>query len=63
LQHASNTPITHSVAPKGNALQCTNCHSGGQMNFAALGCTLKGSANIVCTQCHKLKDEQLTFTE
>lgn len=53
----------HGVAPKENALPCANCHGDGQMNFAALGCTLKGSANIVCTQCHKLKDEQLTFIE
>ena len=55
--------ITHGVAPKENALQCANCHGGGQMNFAALGYTLKGPANSVCTQCHELEDEQLTFTK
>jgi hypothetical protein len=45
--------ITHGVAPKAQALQCTACHNNGaQMNLPAIGYALKGPQATVCTQCH-----------
>ncbi len=49
--------ITHGVSPKDDALRCEACHNNGaQMNLDALGYTLKGPADQVCTQCHGYKD-------
>jgi hypothetical protein len=55
--------ITHEVQPKSNALACTSCHgpSAPQMNLKSLGYTLKADQSVVCTQCHRLKNETLTW--
>ncbi len=38
VETESVTPITHTVAPAGEAVQCQECHSpGGRLDFAALG--------------------------
>ncbi len=56
--------ITHGVVPEGDALQCNNCHNGGgQVDFDALGYTLKGPESAVCTQCHEQEDDNLSFTK
>ena len=50
--------LFHEVAPSGQALSCTDCHTdGGRMDFNALGYspkqTYKGKA--LCASCHKDK--------
>ncbi len=55
--------IYHEVAPKGQALSCSNCHGGTRMNFAELGYTPRSTRNGValCRSCHG--SESASFTE
>ena len=50
--------ITHEVAPKGMALECSDCHNNiARMDLQTdLGYELKDTEQIVCTQCHGEKD-------
>jgi len=48
--------ITHGVEPASNALECQDCHGGGQMDFQSMGYALKGPHSQVCTQCHESED-------
>jgi hypothetical protein len=48
--------LFHEVAPKEQALRCSNCHDGGnRIDFAALGYTPKPSRNgtPLCASCHE----------
>jgi len=49
--------ITHEVMPKGNALNCTQCHTATatQMNLKGIGYSMKGTQASTCTQCHSQK--------
>ena len=47
--------LFHEVAPRGDALHCNSCHSGGtRLDFAALGYTPKETNNgrRLCASCH-----------
>jgi hypothetical protein len=47
--------LSHEVAPKENALQCSHCHvSAGRLNFKELGYLVKTSWNgkPLCASCH-----------
>jgi hypothetical protein len=47
--------LYHEVAPKEEALTCTDCHSGGQrLDFPALGYAVKTTLNNkpLCASCH-----------
>lgn len=48
--------LFHEVAPSGEALSCTDCHSGrGRMDFKALGYSPKQTYNgkALCAGCHR----------
>jgi hypothetical protein len=49
--------IFHEVAPKENALSCSDCHGGTRMNFRTLGYTPKAERNgePLCASCHERK--------
>lgn len=62
VQTRAEQLITHGVAPKADSLQCIYCHNNGtQMNLPDLGYTLDGLVNQVCTQCHRLRNEELDW--
>ena len=46
--------VFHEVSPSTQALQCTNCHGGTRLDFAALGYTPKAQRNgkPLCQSCH-----------
>ena len=47
--------LFHEVAPKSDALSCTDCHSGGKrLDFASLGYTPNSTRNgrPLCASCH-----------
>jgi hypothetical protein len=49
--------VYHEVAPKEQALACSNCHGGTRMDFAALGYTPLTTRNgkPLCSSCHSAK--------
>jgi hypothetical protein len=58
--------IYHEVAPKNQALSCTNCHAKpGRLDFAALGYTPNPQYNgkPLCASCHKDKSSEWAGTE
>jgi hypothetical protein len=57
--------LNHGVTPASQALACSSCHgSTARMDLSGeLGYALKAGRDRVCTQCHSLKSETLTFTE
>lgn len=60
----TNQLITHGVPPASQVITCKECHGATtQMNLPDIGYQLKDIREIVCTQCHGLEDEQLSFTE
>jgi hypothetical protein len=60
----TNQLITHGVPPASQTLSCNDCHgSTNQMNLRDIGYQLKNSTQIVCTQCHGVKNKQMTFEE
>jgi hypothetical protein len=53
--------LFHEVAPSGEALSCTDCHSGeGRMDFKALGYSPKQTYNgkALCASCHKDESDE-----
>ncbi len=54
--------LYHEVAPKEQALQCTSCHGGTRMDFAALGYTPVATRNgkPLCASCHSSKTASFT---
>ena len=60
----TNQLITHGVPPAAETLACNECHgSTSQMNLPEIGYKLKNSTQMVCTQCHGLEDDQMTFEQ
>ncbi len=58
--------LFHEVAPSGEALSCTRCHSsGGRMDFDALGYTPKQTRNgrPLCASCHEDKSDEWNSSE
>ena len=58
--------IFHEVSPKEDALQCNDCHNGGnRMNFSALGYTPKQQRNgrPLCTSCHEDESDEWSVTQ
>jgi hypothetical protein len=56
--------ITHGVEPKAFALNCASCHeTRTQMDLRTMGYELKDTRDVVCTQCHSLESEVLSFTK
>jgi hypothetical protein len=70
MGYSSTTPYTtivtdeyqmlnHQVAPKANALACSQCHPNATATqvklITDLGYGLKASTKVVCTQCHREK--------
>lgn len=49
--------VYHEVAPKEQALACSNCHGGTRMDFSALGYTPLATRNgrPLCSSCHSAK--------
>jgi hypothetical protein len=48
--------LTHTVAPKANALACASCHENtSQLNLPALGYARKADFAVICAQCHTQK--------
>ncbi len=52
--------LNHQVSPKGQALQCANCHgTTTRMNLQGeLGYQLKAARSVTCTQCHGTKENK-----
>lgn len=53
--------LFHEVAPSGQALSCTDCHSGGgRMDFNALGYSPKQTydGKALCASCHKDESDE-----
>ena len=58
--------IFHEVAPKEQALECSNCHeSGNRMDFAALGYTPKQNrgGKPLCASCHEDESDEWSGSE
>ena len=58
--------LFHEVAPKEDALSCTDCHGNSdRMDFEALGYILKDTYNgkPLCASCHKDKSTEWTLPE
>ena len=57
--------LTHEIAPKAQALTCSNCHgrAASQMSLKTMGYGLKGQASVVCVQCHEPKEERFTYVK
>jgi hypothetical protein len=55
--------LYHEVAPASQALQCTSCHGGTRLDFAALGYTPKATRDgkPLCASCHSAKSGSFTF--
>jgi hypothetical protein len=49
--------LYHEVSPEDEALECTSCHGGGRLDFAALGYTPLATRNgkPLCASCHSAK--------
>ena len=60
----TNQLITHGVPPASQTLSCNDCHgSTNRMSLTDLGYTLKNTPEMICTQCHNLKNKQMAFEE
>jgi hypothetical protein len=60
----TNQLITHGVPPASQMLSCNECHgSTTQMNLPEIGYRLKNTTQVVCTQCHEMENEQMTFQQ
>ena len=58
--------IFHEVAPKEQALGCSDCHEkGDRMDFAALGYTPKQhrGGEPLCASCHEDESDEWSVTE
>ena len=57
--------LNHGVAPAGQALACGACHgTSARMDLSGeLGYALKASRDQVCTQCHGLESETISFSD
>jgi hypothetical protein len=55
--------LYHEVAPKAQALACSNCHGGTRVDFASLGYTPLTTRNgrPLCSSCHSAKTGSFTF--
>ncbi len=56
--------LYHEVSPKDDALECEDCHEGGnRLDFAALGYTPKETRNgsPLCTSCHEEEESKDFF--